>query len=286
MFAALDPNWFYSTLAQSTAAIVGLGAAFLVQRMLQQRNEVATPRFDLQHNLQSEFEKVASARRAMYQVANSLAAAADEGRVRQQAGFNDYRVTHDTHAYRWPAGVLGVGNGIPVDLDFRYIAIFSDAAKAANDFRNALPADFTAYVRMLEKEGSLVAGRAEWLYKAPAPIPESTAPYPLLDDAAHQRDHLRHYWREIYKGSEERGSQLRRFRARLVPESFRWLLRIMVALLIVGTILPMLYLSARSEGSRILLLLPFAALALAFFWFIGAEMRQLRKAGDLTRDTF
>ena len=37
----MDPNWFYSTLAQSTAAIVGLAGAFLVQRLLAQRAEIA-----------------------------------------------------------------------------------------------------------------------------------------------------------------------------------------------------------------------------------------------------
>jgi len=29
ILAASDPNWFYSTLAQSTAAIVGLAGGFL-----------------------------------------------------------------------------------------------------------------------------------------------------------------------------------------------------------------------------------------------------------------
>jgi hypothetical protein len=39
-----DPNWFYSTLAQSTAAIVGLAGGFMVNRVVQQRNEVAPER--------------------------------------------------------------------------------------------------------------------------------------------------------------------------------------------------------------------------------------------------
>src|SRR5262249_25454837 len=42
--AASDPNWFYSTLAQSTAALVGLAGGFMVSRILQQRNEVVDDR--------------------------------------------------------------------------------------------------------------------------------------------------------------------------------------------------------------------------------------------------
>jgi hypothetical protein len=285
MLAALDPNWFYSTLAQSTAAIVGLGGAFLVQRILQQRNEVATPRFDLQQNMRQAFKKVASARESADLIARSLEMAAETGRIRQES-FGDFRVENTVYAYRAGEGVRGVGNGIPVDLEFRYIAIFADAAEAAEDFLGALPGDFNSYVRMLETHGGLVAASAKWLEEDVAPIPEPTHAYPVLDHVEHQRDHLRQWWRELQEGSERWGLPLQRFRARLVPESFRWLLRIMVSLLIVGTIVPMFYLSVRDEGSRFLLLLPFAALALAFFWFIGAELRQLRKAGDLTQDTF
>jgi len=286
MLAALDPNWFYSTLAQSTAAIVGLGGAFLVQRILQQRSEIAMPRSDLQANTRSAFSRVAAARQSADQVARSLSSAAEEGRVRKAAGFNDYRVTNDVYAYQRRAGVQGVGNGIPIDLEFRYIAIFSDASEAANDFLAALPRDFSSYVRMLEEHGRLVATSAAWLEQDGAPIPEPSSAYPILEHVERQRDHLRHWWRELQEEAEKYGNELRNFRSRLVPQSFQRLLQVMVALLICGAIAPMLYLSARSEGSRFLLLIPFAALALAFFWFIAGELRQLRKAGDLTEETF
>jgi hypothetical protein len=44
---ALDPNWFYSTMAQSTAAIVALAGGFLVQRILAQRSDIAQDHRDL-----------------------------------------------------------------------------------------------------------------------------------------------------------------------------------------------------------------------------------------------
>jgi hypothetical protein len=42
-----DPNWFYSTLAQSTAALVGLAGGFLVSRLIARREEINAERADL-----------------------------------------------------------------------------------------------------------------------------------------------------------------------------------------------------------------------------------------------
>jgi len=42
-----DPNWFFSTLAQSAAAIVGLIGAFLVSRIVEQANEVREKKREL-----------------------------------------------------------------------------------------------------------------------------------------------------------------------------------------------------------------------------------------------
>ncbi len=42
-----DPNWFYSTLAQSTAAIVRLAGGFLVSRLIARRAEIGVERASL-----------------------------------------------------------------------------------------------------------------------------------------------------------------------------------------------------------------------------------------------
>src|SRR5712691_10985641 len=47
-----DPNWFYSTLAQSSAAIVGLAGGFMVSRVLAQRSEMADDRGVLRRQMQ------------------------------------------------------------------------------------------------------------------------------------------------------------------------------------------------------------------------------------------
>ncbi len=160
----LDPNWFYSTLAQSTAAIVGLGGGFLVQRVLQQRNEIAQPRSDLRKYLANRFHNL---------------------------------------------------NG---------------------------------------RRASAVLARGQW----------QAARRDFQDDAR----------------------AIAALRDRLVPMRFYWLLGVIGAMLAVGTVAPMLYLSSRSEGSRALLLIPFALLALGFFGFIAEELRRLRSAGDLKLESF
>jgi hypothetical protein len=43
---AAAPNWSYATLAQATAALVGLAGAFLLQHLLSQRGEIAVTRRD------------------------------------------------------------------------------------------------------------------------------------------------------------------------------------------------------------------------------------------------
>lgn len=56
-----DPNWFFSTLAQSAAAIVGLIGAFLVSRIVEQANEVRGKKKEFNEkisSLRTEIEKV------------------------------------------------------------------------------------------------------------------------------------------------------------------------------------------------------------------------------------
>jgi hypothetical protein len=51
LLAAADPSWFYLTLAQATAALVGLAGAFLVQQLLNQRAEISPVRADIRQEL-------------------------------------------------------------------------------------------------------------------------------------------------------------------------------------------------------------------------------------------
>lgn len=278
-----DPNWFYSTLAQSTAAIVGLGGAFLVQRILQQRNEIAEPRSVVREQTIDAYTYVLGARTNADQIAQSLASAADEGRVRIDAGFQSFQPTVDLYAYESGSGMTGRANGLPVELEPLWIEKFADASRAAADLRDALPSSLEAYVAMVKKRGSLDASRIPWIEADPAPdVQAQGMGDPFLTYVDSQRDQLGRLWAHMDKAVTENGTAIREFSNRLV---FR-LLGVLTALLVVGTIVPMLYLSARSDCSRLLLLIPFAVLSLAFFGFVANELRELRSAGDFSKESF
>jgi hypothetical protein len=280
----LDPNWFYSTLAQSTAAIVGLGGGFLVQRILHQRSEIATPRSDLLENTRRHWEVVAQARLRARQVAVSLTEVLEEGQAREAAGFGSFRPTKNIYVYEHGRGVQGRANGLPLELDFGVLTKLADSAAAAAEFRAALPATFDDLVSQLEKGGSLEVGDASWL-EAPFEAQPGWGE-PFVDLMVSQRLNFQSLWRDLKNETAPYGVALRDFKARLVPASFFRLLAVIVGLLLFGTIAPMLYLSARDEGSRALLLVPFAFLSIAFFGFIAAELGRLRAAGDLRKNTF
>jgi hypothetical protein len=43
-YGVSDPNWFYSTVAQSSAAIVGLAGGFMINRLTAHRVDIAPAR--------------------------------------------------------------------------------------------------------------------------------------------------------------------------------------------------------------------------------------------------
>src|SRR5689334_16059629 len=57
----LDPNWFYSTAAQSTAAIVGLAGGFLAARLISHRADIAEERGPFRSTFLDLAERVSTA---------------------------------------------------------------------------------------------------------------------------------------------------------------------------------------------------------------------------------
>jgi len=81
---ALDPNWFYSTMAQSTAAIVGLAGGFLVQRILAQRSDIAQDHRDLRANAAGFLERAREQRTRAAEVAWTSPGSVDTGVARSE----------------------------------------------------------------------------------------------------------------------------------------------------------------------------------------------------------
>jgi hypothetical protein len=114
---ALDPNWFYSSLAQSTAAIVGLGGGFLVQRLLQQRNEIAEPRARLRSDLLRSYKDFSSLRQQALNVRDTMKAAVDEANGYGRDQFQAFEIRGVIHAFHDRLGTSGL-SGIAGTIEF------------------------------------------------------------------------------------------------------------------------------------------------------------------------
>jgi hypothetical protein len=151
-----DPNWFYSTLAQSTAAIVGLSGAFMVQRVLTQRNEAASQRFDLRASLQSFYRDIASEADSAGRIVQSVTQVVESPPVRP-------------FQMMLPQPSVGAGGAWTVDVQpdkltvelVRNLANVRDAMAA---YRKAFPSTFAEFVAQLERHGAISSkDQGSWL---------------------------------------------------------------------------------------------------------------------------
>jgi hypothetical protein len=281
---APDPNWFYSTLAQSTAAIVGLGGGFLVQRLLQQRNEIAEPRAQLRADLLSSYADISAVRQQAVTVRDSLAGAIEEASRYDRGQFNAFQIRGAVYAFHPRLGTSGQ-SGLVGTIEFTDLPQFEEARTAAGTLAEALPAEFEDYLDTVTAGGLSAPTDAAWMDE-----PAAAAPPDTLTDVRHllpyQRDLARHRWSEAKAIVGRDVPSVTGFRDRLAPRRFYWLLAVIGALLLAGVIVPLLYLTARGGGSKTLLTVPFVILSAAFFAFIGDELRRLRSAGDLKTESF
>jgi hypothetical protein len=115
----LDPNWFYSTLAQSTAAMVGLAGGFLVQRLLAQRSDIAQERADLRANAEAVFSTAASHRKVAARVIEAMDAALVEIHAQEQSGAMQFEGQTYAQLFSLSHGENNWG-GVPIpSVDFQ-----------------------------------------------------------------------------------------------------------------------------------------------------------------------
>jgi|tagenome__1003787_1003787.scaffolds.fasta_scaffold20734924_1 hypothetical protein len=279
-----DPNWFYSTLSQSTAAIVGLSGAFMVQRVLMQRSEVASERFDLRANLRMFYEnRIALEAGDAQQIRDRASQMVESPPL---AGFDPFQ----TYVPEPSTGerLIHTATVQPGDVTGEMVRNLASVRDAMASYRDAFPATFDDFVGQLERDGEMgIVNRNHWLKAEPwrdetKPDPNDTylAWLPFAQDIARER------WRTLVDESRHRGAQVRGFRARLVPRSFYVLVGVLVAMLVVGVVVPLTQLTASSGASKLWLTIAFAALALTFPVYVWIELARLRNAGDFTRETF
>lgn len=92
----MDPNWFYSTIAQSASAVVGLVGGFLAARLLSQRSELDREAEILAPSVRNVIARVTSeaqSAQANLEMLNHLVSAyeqrVEEGRATESLNFAD-----------------------------------------------------------------------------------------------------------------------------------------------------------------------------------------------------
>jgi hypothetical protein len=180
-----DPNWFYSTLAQSSAAIVGLAGGFMVSRVLAQRGDIAGDRSGARTRmLVLHNDAIAQAKQAK-RVEKSLRRAlpiAENTRQLEIASIETF-----TH----PGNHGQQGN---YATDTSLLALLRQIADEARDYREALtklaknPKALTDNLRTGKEAKELAA---DWLNEE---MEGTLSGGNLHDTLGQQRDWLRNDW--------------------------------------------------------------------------------------------
>jgi hypothetical protein len=280
---SLDPNWFYSTLAQSTAAIVGLAGGFLAQRVLAQRGNIAAERLELRHALGQLHEDIEARRRVLPEIVLSmtehLQAVADAREYGQSSVVLQLDVARTlTHS---PAYSKDAAETQPIEIAEKHLTETRDAAKALLD---ALPATTEELIRATQDHGALDTKGHRWLRDPPRLPLDAIEPNNVWRWMHFQRDKAQELFREFDRKVEALAGQRAALEAKLLPTSLYVLFYIFGALLAAGVVVPLGFLSARPGDSKLVLTLVFGLLAWAFLIYLAYEVRALRRAGDLTRD--
>lgn len=283
----LDPNWFYSTLAQSTAAIVGLAGGFLVQRLFVQRSEIAVAREPVRRLCRNVMGNVLSLRQNVDEVIGGMEAAVaqlDERGGDAVPAFTSHELWTLNHSrsYAHP----GTGETTWPQPSEDDLQALRSALSDLRALRAALPSSFEEFLAMLVMSQELEPRGAAWLMDKAEPFPELDFFEDFWQFVARQRDMAKMRWQEALGSSREAGSAVAEFRSRLVPRSFYWLVGILAGLLAAGVISPLFFLSSKDGASKPVLLTAFIPLSLAFIVFAVYELSRIRAAGDLTREAF
>jgi hypothetical protein len=280
-----DPNWFYSTLAQSTAAIVGLAGAFLAARLIAHRGEMADERAGLLAEFRQLSQNVRQAERDsaafLAGIANVVTNVSGSSKETQEppvlALGNMLSPLGVSMIGGWSMpGTMGVTEGVIAALE------------EARPFGAGLYEELSALserelARRLRDGESLTPKSQAWLGQGSAQLPDSRDYWELLDKNELVAQWV---WDRIREQYERLNAELRTFRSRLVPSTTIVLIALLGSLLIAGTIVPMAALSAHPGGGKTALLTAFSVLAIGVVGLLAYEVWKIRQAADLSRDTF
>jgi hypothetical protein len=279
----MDPNWFYSTLAQSTSAIVGLAGGFLFAWLLSRRSEIMAERSDYMANLQRVMEQLeglknrAESRRTgvettLRKIHEQRARSVDHQNLIipefELLSHSAYKVAH------------------PSEDDLR---VLETVPKVYEELRNAIGNTREELARCILKGEPLPARgvpRYRGVEMPSNPFLETgIGPENFWSGLRLQEAYSICQWQQIANQYDKVAADTQAFRARLVPNSIYFVIFVLSALVAGGIVAPLAFLSAEEGRSKWILFSIFAPLVLAFVGYLGYEVWRLRHAADLSRDS-
>jgi hypothetical protein len=279
----MDPNWFYSTLAQATAAVVGLAGGFLFTWLLSRRGEVIVERrgyIDWLNRIIAQLEELGhrtdSVRLQIEDVLRKIrdqhAAGVSHDRLEiprfELLSHNAYQVPHPS------ADDIAALELLPPLYEQLRGAIVNDRRELARGLLSLKP---------LEPRGVPAYREVEIRHN---PFEKTgVGPENFWSGIRMQKDHAIWKWQEIAREYDRLAFALKTFRERLVPGSIYFLILVLFGLVGAGVVAPMAFLSAHAGSSKWVLFAISAPLVVAFVGYLGYEVRRLRHAADLARET-
>jgi hypothetical protein len=282
----MDPNWFYSTLAQSTAAIVGLAGGFFVQRLLAQRSELAADRELLRERFQSVMKNVTELRSRVLAVVGAMDRGLEEIEKLKDEGREDFTL-HTAYFFTLSHSRSYGGGMVPTAAVSEAEEPIRDTRDAMLELTDVLPTTPEGLFEMLDRSGRLEVGSHRWLEEEQEDrSPGGIEPGTFWEWLPHQRFLAAAAYDGVQKSADSLGHEIAVFRTRLVPATFYALLAILAGLLVAGVITPLFFLSADDGVSKPVLIALFIPLSLGFLAYVGYELLKLRGAIRLTREKF
>jgi hypothetical protein len=278
----VDPNWFYSTLSQSTAAVVGLAGGFLFTWLLSRRGEVIAERRNYIDWLNRVMNHLEVLRRRTEAVRLGIVDALRKIRDQQAAGIAHDRLeipqfellSHT--AYQVPR---------PTEEDIRFL---EQLPSLYEQLRDATVRDRASLARALLSEQPLEYRGVQQDREAGIehdPFRDTgIGPNNFWTGMRLQKEYAIWKWQEISHEYDGLATSLKNFQERLVPASIYFLILILFGLVSGGVVAPLAFLSAYPGQSKMVLFAISAPLVLAFVGYLAYEVRQLRRAADLSRD--
>lgn len=286
VLAASDPNWFYSTLAQSTAAIVGLAGAFLVQRLLVERAEIGPVRQRLRQDALSVHEEIRWLNSNSRDVDIVLGEVSERAR---RVGRGDWKAEFGGEKVALlDGGGIGGADRLVEPRGFDAIEMLEGARKVLSETRESTSISWEEVAEAIRTAGRLPLAPFLWLEEPPLRPSSQGAPpghgiWPGMESQAYIAA-MR--WRTANEKAQECGRLAADLRSRLAPQSMYILFAILAGLLVAGVVAPVFFLSAQSGPSKWILLGLFVPLACAFVGFYGWELRRLRRADRIINENF